>query len=106
MTWFTFSAADPLCRCLSISITVWLTLLLVFFLAPAVLGVSLGLHRLYVATLLNVFEVRPLSVAESKLFCGVPSPSHSFFFKSVGDLTDENDSQGEESAAVQAMEQW
>lgn len=38
--------------------------------------------------------------------CGVPSPSHSFFFKSVGDLTDENDSQGEESAAVQAMEQW
>ncbi|XP_075901038.1 glycerol-3-phosphate acyltransferase 4 isoform X2 [Nelusetta ayraudi] len=43
-------------RCLSISITVWLTFLLVFFLAPAVLGVSLGLHRLYVATLLNVFE--------------------------------------------------
>lgn len=64
MIWFTLSAADPLCRCLSISITVWLTFLLVFFLAPAVLGVSLGLHRLYVATLLNVFEVRPLSVAE------------------------------------------
>lgn len=64
MTWFTLPTADPLCRCLSISVTVWLTLLLVFFLAPAVLGVSLGLRRLYVATLLHVFEVWLLSVAE------------------------------------------
>lgn len=64
MTGFTLSAADLLCRCLSISVTVWLTLLLVFFLAPAVLGHSLGLSRVYVATLLNIFGVRLLSVAE------------------------------------------
>ncbi|XP_035524417.1 glycerol-3-phosphate acyltransferase 4-like [Morone saxatilis] len=56
MTWFTFPADNLLCRCLGISITVWFTLLFVFIIVPAVLGVSIGIRRLYIVTLLKVFE--------------------------------------------------
>lgn len=48
MTWLHF---------LSISITVWLTLLFAFTIVPAVLGVSIGIRRLYLRTLLKIFEV-------------------------------------------------
>lgn len=64
MTWFAICADDLLWRCLSISVTVWWTLLFAVFLAPAVFGVSLGLHRHYTEILLNVFEVLPPLVAE------------------------------------------
>ncbi|XP_036973767.1 glycerol-3-phosphate acyltransferase 4-like isoform X2 [Acanthopagrus latus] len=47
MTWLHF---------LSISITVWLTLLFAFTIVPAVLGVSIGIRRLYLRTLLKIFE--------------------------------------------------
>lgn len=109
MTWFALCAADLLWRCFSISVTLWLTLLLVFFLAPAVPGVSLSLHRHYVATLLNIFEVWSLSVADLKVVTALFSlhyPSHSFVFKLVGIPTDENDGPEEESAAVQTMARW
>ncbi|XP_034402419.1 glycerol-3-phosphate acyltransferase 4-like isoform X2 [Cyclopterus lumpus] len=59
MNWFTFPADNLLCRCLGISITclcVWLTLLFVFIIVPTVLGVSFGLRRLYMRTLLKIFE--------------------------------------------------
>ncbi|XP_044189170.1 glycerol-3-phosphate acyltransferase 4 [Thunnus albacares] len=56
MTWFTFPVDNLLCRCLGISITVWLTLLFVFIIVPAVLGVSFGIRRLYMMTLLRIFE--------------------------------------------------
>ncbi|XP_034565815.1 glycerol-3-phosphate acyltransferase 4-like isoform X2 [Notolabrus celidotus] len=56
MTWFTFPVDNLLCRCLSITITLWLTLLLVFTIVPAVLGVSLGVRRVYLRTLLKIFE--------------------------------------------------
>ncbi|XP_044029326.1 glycerol-3-phosphate acyltransferase 4-like isoform X2 [Siniperca chuatsi] len=56
MTWFTFPADNLLCRCLGISITVWLTILFAFIIVPAVLGVSLGIRRLYMRTLLKIFE--------------------------------------------------
>nr|XP_040054097.1 glycerol-3-phosphate acyltransferase 4-like isoform X2 [Gasterosteus aculeatus aculeatus]XP_040054098.1 glycerol-3-phosphate acyltransferase 4-like isoform X2 [Gasterosteus aculeatus aculeatus] len=59
MSWFTFPADNLLCRCLGISITclhVWLTILLVFIITPAVLGVSFGIRRLYLRTLLKIFE--------------------------------------------------
>uniref|UniRef100_A0A668A7A3 Glycerol-3-phosphate acyltransferase 4 n=1 Tax=Myripristis murdjan TaxID=586833 RepID=A0A668A7A3_9TELE len=45
-----------LCMCLGISITVWFTLLLVFIIVPAILGVSFGIRRLYMKTLLVIFE--------------------------------------------------
>uniref|UniRef100_A0A3Q3W339 Phospholipid/glycerol acyltransferase domain-containing protein n=1 Tax=Mola mola TaxID=94237 RepID=A0A3Q3W339_MOLML len=54
--WFLLLQPTPLCRGLSISVTVWLTLLLVFIVAPAVLGVSLGVRRLYMRTLMQIFE--------------------------------------------------
>ncbi|XP_071321283.1 glycerol-3-phosphate acyltransferase 4 isoform X3 [Trachinotus anak] len=56
MSWFTLPVDNLLCRCLGISITVWLTLLFVFIIVPAVLGVSFGMRRLYMRTLLMIFE--------------------------------------------------
>lgn len=46
-----------LCMLLGISLTVWFTLLLVFIIVPAIFGVSFGIRRLYMNTLLKVFEV-------------------------------------------------
>lgn len=57
MTRFTFPVDNLLCRCLGILITVCLTLLFVFIIVPAVLGVSFGIRRLYMMTLLRIFEV-------------------------------------------------
>uniref|UniRef100_A0A3B1IZP0 Glycerol-3-phosphate acyltransferase 4 n=1 Tax=Astyanax mexicanus TaxID=7994 RepID=A0A3B1IZP0_ASTMX len=45
-----------LCMLLGISFTVWFTLLLVFIIVPAVFGVSFGIRRLYMNTLLKIFE--------------------------------------------------
>uniref|UniRef100_A0AAQ5XZ75 Phospholipid/glycerol acyltransferase domain-containing protein n=1 Tax=Amphiprion ocellaris TaxID=80972 RepID=A0AAQ5XZ75_AMPOC len=56
MAWFTFPADNLLCRCLGISITVWFTLLFVFIIMPAVLGVSFGIRSFYMRTLLKIFE--------------------------------------------------
>ncbi|XP_008291966.1 glycerol-3-phosphate acyltransferase 4-like [Stegastes partitus] len=56
MARFTFPADNLLCRCLGISITVWLTLLFVFIIVPAVLGVSFGIRSFYMRTLLKIFE--------------------------------------------------
>uniref|UniRef100_A0AAQ5Z107 Phospholipid/glycerol acyltransferase domain-containing protein n=1 Tax=Amphiprion ocellaris TaxID=80972 RepID=A0AAQ5Z107_AMPOC len=42
--------------CLGISITVWFTLLFVFIIMPAVLGVSFGIRSFYMRTLLKIFE--------------------------------------------------
>lgn len=41
---------------LGISFTVWFTLLLVFIIVPAILGVSFGIRKLYMRTLLRIFE--------------------------------------------------
>lgn len=65
MTWFIFPADNLLCRCLSIGVTVWLSALFVFIIVPAVLGVSFGIRRLYMRTLLKIFEVSLVSV----LYC-------------------------------------
>ncbi|XP_016084386.1 glycerol-3-phosphate acyltransferase 4-like [Sinocyclocheilus grahami] len=45
-----------LCMLLGISFTVWFTLLLVFIIVPAIFGLSFGIRRLYMKTLLKVFE--------------------------------------------------
>nr|ACM08498.1 1-acyl-sn-glycerol-3-phosphate acyltransferase zeta precursor [Salmo salar] len=45
-----------LCILLGISFTVWSTLLLVFIIVPAIFGVSFGIRRLYMKTLLKIFE--------------------------------------------------
>ncbi|MCI4381191.1 hypothetical protein PGIGA_G00248730 [Pangasianodon gigas] len=45
-----------LCMLLGISFTVWFTLLLVFIIVPAIFGLSFGIRRLYMNTLLKVFE--------------------------------------------------
>jgi len=45
------------CILLGISFTLWFTLLLVFIIVPAVSGVSFGIRRLYMKTLLKIFEV-------------------------------------------------
>lgn len=53
-----FNPFDSLvCILLGISFTVWFTLLLVFIIVPAIFGVSFGIRRLYMKTLLKVFEV-------------------------------------------------
>uniref|UniRef100_A0A3B4ZS48 Glycerol-3-phosphate acyltransferase 4-like n=1 Tax=Stegastes partitus TaxID=144197 RepID=A0A3B4ZS48_9TELE len=62
MARFTFPADNLLCRCLGISITVWLTLLFVFIIVPAVLGVSFGIRSFYMRTLLKIFEVSLVSL--------------------------------------------
>ncbi|XP_045923335.1 glycerol-3-phosphate acyltransferase 4-like isoform X2 [Micropterus dolomieu] len=73
MTWFTFPA-DMLCRCLGISVTVWLTILIVFIIVPAVLGVSLGIRRLYMRTLLKIFEW-----ATSRMEMGAKEKNHQLY---------------------------
>lgn len=56
-----FNPFDNLvCILLGISFTVWFTLLLVFIIVPAIFGVSFGIRRLYMKTLLKIFEVRAL----------------------------------------------
>lgn len=47
-----------LCMLLGISFTVWVTLLLVFIIVPAIFGVSFGIRRLYMNALIKLFEVR------------------------------------------------
>ncbi|XP_061590203.1 glycerol-3-phosphate acyltransferase 4-like isoform X2 [Cololabis saira] len=56
MVWFTWPTDNLLCRCPGLSITVWLTLLFVLIIAPAVLGGFFNIHTLYVRTLLKIFE--------------------------------------------------
>lgn len=46
---------------LGISLTVLFTLLLVFIIVPAVFGVSFGIRKLYMKTLLKIFAVSMLS---------------------------------------------
>ena len=57
MAWAVLPVDSLLCTVLGISITVWFTLLLVFIIVPAVLGVSFGIRRIYMNALLKVFEV-------------------------------------------------
>lgn len=58
-----FNPFDNLvCILLGISFTVWFTLLLVFIIVPAIFGVSFGIRRLYMKTLLKLFEVRACSI--------------------------------------------
>lgn len=57
-----FNPFDSLvCILLGISFTVWFTLLLVFIIVPAIFGVSFGIRRLYMKSLVKVFEVRVCS---------------------------------------------
>uniref|UniRef100_A0A3Q3WZW6 Phospholipid/glycerol acyltransferase domain-containing protein n=1 Tax=Mola mola TaxID=94237 RepID=A0A3Q3WZW6_MOLML len=51
-----------LCILLGISFTVWFTLLLVFIIVPAIFGVSFGIRRLYMKTLLKIFEWATLRI--------------------------------------------
>ncbi|XP_054628244.1 glycerol-3-phosphate acyltransferase 4 isoform X2 [Dunckerocampus dactyliophorus] len=52
-----FNPFDSLvCILLGISFTVWFTLLLVFIIVPAIFGVSFGIRRLYMKSLLKLFE--------------------------------------------------
>uniref|UniRef100_A0A7N6BBZ8 Phospholipid/glycerol acyltransferase domain-containing protein n=1 Tax=Anabas testudineus TaxID=64144 RepID=A0A7N6BBZ8_ANATE len=58
-----FNPFDSLvCILLGISFTVWFTLLLVFIIVPAIFGVSFGIRRLYMKTLLKVFEWATLRI--------------------------------------------
>ncbi|XP_055517951.1 glycerol-3-phosphate acyltransferase 4 [Leucoraja erinacea] len=50
------------CILLGISFTVWITLLLVFIIVPAIFGVSFGIRKLYMKTLLKVFEWATLRI--------------------------------------------
>ncbi|XP_072227909.1 glycerol-3-phosphate acyltransferase 4 isoform X2 [Leuresthes tenuis] len=56
MTWFTLADDSLLCKCLSICMTVWMTLMFVFIMVPAVLGVSFDICSFYMRTLLKIFE--------------------------------------------------
>ncbi|KAM9306979.1 glycerol-3-phosphate acyltransferase 4-like [Pholidichthys leucotaenia] len=56
MTQVTMLPASPLCRCLTVFFTGWLTLLFAFIIVPAIVGVSLGIRSLYLRTLIRIFE--------------------------------------------------
>ncbi|XP_027022791.1 glycerol-3-phosphate acyltransferase 4 [Tachysurus fulvidraco] len=53
---FTSPVHNLLYTLLGVSFTVWFTLLLVFIIVPAIFDVSFGIRRLYMNTLLKVFE--------------------------------------------------
>ncbi|XP_056592124.1 glycerol-3-phosphate acyltransferase 4 [Triplophysa dalaica] len=53
---YLFPFDSLICMLLGISFTVWCTLLLVFIIVPAILGVSFGIRRLYMKSLLKLFE--------------------------------------------------
>uniref|UniRef100_A0AAY4EVR2 Phospholipid/glycerol acyltransferase domain-containing protein n=1 Tax=Denticeps clupeoides TaxID=299321 RepID=A0AAY4EVR2_9TELE len=59
---FYFPFDNLLCMLLGISFTVWITLLLVFIIVPAIFGVSFGIRRLYMKTLLKIFEWATLRI--------------------------------------------
>ncbi|CAM4714613.1 unnamed protein product [Leuciscus chuanchicus] len=48
--------SNLLCMLLGISFTLWVTLLLVFIIVPAIFGLSFGIRGLYMKTLLKVFK--------------------------------------------------
>lgn len=54
---YLFPFDSLICMLLGISFTVWFTLLLVFIIVPAILGVSFGIRRLYMKSLIKLFEV-------------------------------------------------
>ncbi|XP_036383337.1 glycerol-3-phosphate acyltransferase 4 [Megalops cyprinoides] len=62
MGWFPSPFDNLLCMLLGISFTVWFTLLLVFIIVPAIFGVSFGIRRLYMKTLLKIFEWATLRI--------------------------------------------
>lgn len=51
-----------LCNLLGLSVTLWFTLLLVFIIVPAIFGVSFGIRRLYMKTLLRIFTWATLRI--------------------------------------------
>ncbi|XP_051541273.1 glycerol-3-phosphate acyltransferase 4-like isoform X1 [Myxocyprinus asiaticus] len=53
---YLFPFNSLICMLLGISFTVWFTLLLVFIIVPAILGVSFGIRRLYMKSLIKLFE--------------------------------------------------
>ncbi|XP_062399806.1 glycerol-3-phosphate acyltransferase 4-like [Sardina pilchardus] len=57
-----FPFDNLVCMLLGISFTVWFTLLLVFIIVPAIFGLSFGIRRLYMKTLLKVFEWATLRI--------------------------------------------
>ena len=59
---------------LGISLTVLFTLLLVFIIVPAVFGVSFGIRKLYMKTLLKIFAVSMLSTPRPCEEHGEPGP--------------------------------
>ncbi|XP_062912879.1 glycerol-3-phosphate acyltransferase 4 [Mobula hypostoma] len=60
--WFLMPFDSLVCTLLGISLTVWITLLLVFIIVPAIFGVSFGIRKLYMKTLLKVFEWATLRI--------------------------------------------
>uniref|UniRef100_A0A8C1K9I5 Glycerol-3-phosphate acyltransferase 4-like n=1 Tax=Cyprinus carpio TaxID=7962 RepID=A0A8C1K9I5_CYPCA len=57
---YLFPFDSLICMLLGISFTVWFTLLLVFIIVPAIFGVSFGIRRLYMESLVKLFEVSEL----------------------------------------------
>lgn len=60
---------------LGISITVLFTLLLVFIIVPAIFGVSFGIRKVYMKTLLKIFQVSHIF----RIFCGFTGVSLRLF---------------------------
>ncbi|KAG2469541.1 GPAT4 acyltransferase, partial [Polypterus senegalus] len=59
---FPYPFDNLICTLLGISFTVWFTLLLVFIIVPAIFGVSFGIRKLYMKTLLKIFEWATLRI--------------------------------------------
>ncbi|XP_018109969.1 glycerol-3-phosphate acyltransferase 4 S homeolog isoform X2 [Xenopus laevis] len=63
-----------LCLLLRLSLTLWFTLLLVFIIVPAIFGVSFGIRRLYMKTLLRIFTWATLRIER-----GIKEKSHTLY---------------------------
>uniref|UniRef100_A0A8C1GRI6 Glycerol-3-phosphate acyltransferase 4 n=1 Tax=Cyprinus carpio TaxID=7962 RepID=A0A8C1GRI6_CYPCA len=53
---YLFPFDSLICMLLGISFTVWFTLFLVFIIVPAIFGVSFGIRRVYMKSLIKLFE--------------------------------------------------
>uniref|UniRef100_A0A5S6N683 Lissencephaly-1 homolog n=1 Tax=Xenopus tropicalis TaxID=8364 RepID=A0A5S6N683_XENTR len=63
-----------ICILLGLSLTLWFTLLLVFIIVPAIFGVSFGIRRLYMKTLLRIFTWATLRIER-----GIKENSHALY---------------------------
>uniref|UniRef100_A0A3B4VCW8 Glycerol-3-phosphate acyltransferase 4 n=1 Tax=Seriola dumerili TaxID=41447 RepID=A0A3B4VCW8_SERDU len=96
-----FNPFDNLvCILLGISFTVWFTLLLVFIIVPAIFGVSFGIRRLYMKTLLKIFEWATLRIER-----GAKEKNH-LLYKPYSNVESIMDDEVTKRFSAEELESW